>query len=55
MRNSLQYRSIKLLNALFLFGYINSNADTTTKVQTMAHIFKDSILLYDPTLENKVF
>ena len=49
--------NIEVLNYLMLYScsVILSIADTTAKVQTMAHIFNDSILLYDSTLENNVF
>ena len=55
MKNSLQYRSVNLFNVLLKFGYTNIPAETTAKVQTSPHNFKDTISPHDSTLENVVF
>ena len=55
MKNSLQYRSVKLINALAKYGYSDLKLDSTQKVQSFAHNFKDKVLMFDSTLVINVF
>ena len=55
MKNSLQYRSVKLINALAKYGYSDLKLDSTQKVQSFAHNFKDKVLMFDSTLVNNLF
>ena len=43
MKFSLQYRSVKLINALAKYGYSDLKLDSTQKVQSFADNFKDKV------------